>query len=162
MELKTTAQSSVVRRVLATVLCVMAFAVMASIFSPDRTRAGGLSDQPWAGIPPKSVEYPESLINLGSMHLIAPHTEFELPSSDPHEGLQSLGIIEDCAYTIHIFATEGGPRFTVYERATGKECGALLSSSQVHQAFPDLQIPTMEFDADSPLMLADPVQEFWW
>jgi hypothetical protein len=76
--------------------------------------------------------------------------------------LSSLGTIEDRGYTICIFATEGGPRYTIYENATGNEMGALLSAEQVHRAFPDLHLPDMEFNGESPLMLAEPVAEWQW
>ncbi len=121
------------RRVLAAVGCVLAFAVMASVFSPAQTRAG--HDQ-YPGIPPKSVEY---------------------ASTNPHEGLASLGSIDDRVWTVRIYATEGGPRYSVYEKSTGREMGALLTAEQVHRAFPELQLKTMQFEAgqidSSPLML---------
>jgi hypothetical protein len=162
MEKRTPAHSTVLRRALATVGCVLAFAVMSSIFSPDRTRAGGIIDQ-WPGIPPKSVEYAPHHANEASSSASSPaHDAQRAASVDPHEGLQSLGTIEDRGYFVHIYATESGPRYTIYEKATGIECGALLTEKQVHQAYPDLQLPTMEFNGESPLMLVDPSSELWW
>ena len=149
------AKSTVLRRVLATVACVAAFAVMASVFSPDRSRAGDVNN-PWPGVPPRSVEYASPVAGGAERDLAEPE------SVDPHQGLQSLGSIEDRGYTVRIYATQAGPRYSVYERASGRECGALLTESQVHQAFPDLQLPTMEFNGNPSLMLAEPSDGLWW
>lgn len=160
MKTTTPVKYSVLRRALATVACLVAFAVMASIFTPERTRAGGMND-PWPGIPPKSIDYAPVHDKGSSTNALSDEPQSPSPT-DAHEGLQSLGVIESLGYSLHIFATEGGPRYTIYETATGRECGALLTERQVHQAFPDLQLPTMEFNAGAPLMLVDPDSGLWW
>lgn len=147
--------SPVLRRVLTLAACLGAFMVMASVFSPDQTRAGGPVDS-LRGVPPKSVEYPTAHSSSNGA------SGFDHSSTNPHEGLMSLGTIEDRGYTIHIFATDGGARYTIYENATGEELGALLSAEQVHRTFPDLELPSMEFNGESPLMMAEPQSEWWW
>jgi hypothetical protein len=162
MEKKIEANSSVLRRVLATVGCVLAFAVMASVFSPDRTRAGGINDDPWPGIPPKSIDYSQQHSGQLSPATSTSINQDRSQTVDPHEGLQSLGTIEDRGYTVHIYATDGGPRYTIYEKATNSECGALLTEAQVHQAYPDLQLPSLDFEANPSLMMVEPADELWW
>ena len=154
MNLNLNPPSPIIRRVLSGMALVLAFMVMASVFSPERTRAGGLSD-PLPGIPPHSVEY-------GTVdRIVVEQSGSSNGSVNPHEGLNSLGAIEDRGYTIHIYATEVGPRYSIYENATGREIGALLSAEKVHQGFPELNLPTMEFNADSPLMLVDTPRSQW-
>jgi hypothetical protein len=131
----------VLRRVLVGLGCVLAFMVMASVFSPSQTRAVG----PQA----KSVQRSASVMSSILEH-----------STNPHEGLRSIGTIDDCTYTVHIYATDLGPRYTIIENATGNELGQLLSLEQVEMTFPELPLRAWEFNAareDGPfsvLMLA--------
>lgn len=131
---------NVLRRVLVGLSCVLAFLVMASVITPEQTRAGGVQNQhPWPGIPPRSVEHAA----LSARQ-----------STDAHSGLQSLGSIEDRGMCVTIYATEVGPRYTIHDAKTGEELGTLLSLEQAQRAFPDLDLGGMEFNA-MPLLLAD-------
>ena len=114
-------------RLIAGITLGLAFLVMASIFVPERTHAGG-------------------------------ETGHETPagSTDPHQGLRSLGTLEDDCYRVTIYATTHGPRFSVSDRYEGRELGALLTADQVGRYFPDLLLPGMDFSAPMHLMLVDP------
>lgn len=115
----------------------VAFLIMASVFVPDRTRAegnGSLSGEA-----------------LG-------------PSTDPHDGLISLGTLETGRYMITIYASARSPLYSIRDR-DGGELGALLTPEQVEARFPDLPIRKLEFSAETeasrPLLImrADPADE---
>ena len=82
-------------------------------------------------------------------------------STNPYEGLQSLGSIELRQYTIRIFATELGPRYSIFDNVSGTELGTLLSVEQANRAFPDLQLPALEFGADSQIHTPGPLESEW-
>ena len=144
MNLKHTMTSPVFHRVLAGLGLGSAFLIMASVFSPDRMMA---QTSPSSRGPAPVVE-----------------------STDPHEGLQSLGSVESATHVVKIFATEGGPRYSVYT-LDGVELGALMSAEQVNRFFPELQLPASDFSVSEsetaetvgPLMIMDqlPIAADW-
>lgn len=86
-------------------------------------------------------------VDEASSHAHAPKEE---------HGLPSLGSIEDNTYRIEVFATEDGPRYTIIELETGHTEAELMSEEQVHQYYPDLQLPGMGDDPfDGALLMAD-------
>lgn len=76
-------------------------------------------------------------------------------STDPQEGLKSLGSVHAAAHRVDIHATSAGPRYSVYDEATGQEQGALLSLEQLKRYFPAITIESVDFSADGALMMAD-------
>lgn len=113
-----------------------AFLVMASVFSPQRSKAGDLN--------------PASDPSMATA---------QSTSTDPHEGLQSLGSIESRQHIVQMYSTPDGARYSIYDRATGRELGVLMTPQRLHEWFPELQFPTMDFSAtegQGPLMLAEP------
>lgn len=127
-----------VQRIVASVLLIAAFVVMASVFSPRRSTAQHENDN----------------------EAISATTR----STDAHEGLRSLGTLHDVRYIVHMYATDAGPRFTIVERQSSRELGTLLSSEQVQRAFPELNLPQLDFSVPThgeswqppSLMLAEP------
>jgi len=117
-----------------------AFLVMASVFSPQRSKAGDLN--------------PQSDDAAGTTDAGLP------PSTDPHEGLKSLGSLEGRAHVVHMYATPNGARYSVYEKTTGRELGVLMTPQRMHEWFPEIQLPGMDFSAPTdgqvPLMMAEP------
>lgn len=142
-----------VRRVIACLVLGSAFVVMASVFSPDRSKAGDVSVS--ADDPTNDSADAKSAGPRG-------RTSIDSDSTNPHEGLRSLGTLESGGYTVHIYSTAVGPRYSVYESGTSRELGSLLTAEQVNQLLPELQLPALDFSApsnsDSPgaLMLSDP------
>ena len=144
MNLKHTMTSPVFHRVLAGLGLGSAFLIMASVFSPDRMMA---QTSPSSQRPAPVVE-----------------------STDPHEGLQSLGSVESATHVVKVFATASGPRYSVYTK-DGVELGVLMSAEQVNRYFPELQLPDSDFgvptEADDavtgPLMIVDelPIAILW-
>jgi len=121
--MKHTMTSPVFHRVLAALGLGSAFLIMASVFSPDRMMA--------QSTPPSSMNH---------------RLEQSPSSTDPHEGLRSLGSIESAAHVIQIFATDAGPRYTISSVA-GTELGVLMSPEQVRRFFPELDLPDTDFSA---------------
>lgn len=123
-----------VRRLVVALALAAAFLVMASVFSPQRSKAGDVSAS-------------------GSDRASAPS------STDPHEGLRSLGTLEGRNCVVKMFATPDGARYSLYEKPTGRELGVLLTPQRVHEWFPELQLPATDFSAPTgqgPLMMAEP------
>lgn len=132
----------ILKRILITLSLGLAFIVMASIFTPDRSRA--------------------------SQDSLAPRTSGKVQrrtgdasSTDAHKGLNSLGVMETGRYIIAIYATDTGPRYTITARESGEELGTLLTVEQVLQLLPEVDVSTLDFSAESgksqPLMMADPM-----
>jgi hypothetical protein len=162
--------SPMLKRLTVLLVFAVAFLAMASVFSPERTKAGGVGLNPVDGSEQQRMTTPRE-----------PHPT--AASIDPHEGLRSLGSLESARYAIHIYATNSGPRYSIYERADqstakvagqgveGREAGVLLTADQVNQWFPEIQLPAMDFsatdssvaaEADSAtLMLAEPLDAGW-
>lgn len=144
MNLKHTMTSPVFHRVLAVLGLGSAFLIMASVFSPERMMA--------QNTPPS--RRPASVVE----------------STDPHEGLQSLGSIESATHVVKIFSTEGGPRYSIYT-VDDVELGVLMSAEQANRFFPELQLPETDFsvpvdgddEATGPLMIMDqlPIVANW-
>jgi hypothetical protein len=136
-------RAATLRRLVAASLLAMAFVVMASVFSPDRSQAGNSTN---------------SRNEAGGRELGA---ERESQTSDAHAGLHSLGSIETSGHLVQIYCTEIGPRYTVFDRLTNRELGTLLTVEQVNQSYPELHLSDADFSASSdlgPLMLADPIE----
>src|SRR5262245_14569048 len=93
---------SLLNKLVTLVIFVAAFLVMASVFSPERTKAGD--------------------VQRGGVN--------DPSSSDPHAGLESLGTLDSAEYTAHIYATPQGPRYTIYTKADGREVATLLTAEQ--------------------------------
>ena len=147
-------------RLIAGVSMFIAFLVMASLFVPDRTVAQHGSEHPHhehAGHPPSGHEAPghETPGHETPGHEAPGH---ETSSTDPHYGLRSLGTIEDKAYEVQVYATDLGPRYTIYDVTDGSELGVLLTAEKATELFPELRID-VDFSAPNQLMLADPVDE---
>jgi hypothetical protein len=134
--------SRIERLVAGTILC-LAFLVMASIIVPAPTQAGAQRESA-PGVEPLSA--------------MAPGPAGPPFSTDPHDGLRALGTLERSGCMVTIFATTLGPRFTIRDLENGEELGTLLDAQQVHAAFPDLDLPRLDFSADEDrsLMLAEP------
>lgn len=109
-----------------------AFLLMASVFVPDFTRAD-------SGVVERPVD-----------------PAFTEPSTDPHEGLASLGSLESGRYVVRIYGGENEPLYSIYDAADGTELGVLLTAEKVAEWFPELPLPNMEYGTDSPIMLAEP------
>jgi hypothetical protein len=82
-----------------------------------------------------------------------PQSMFE-HSTDPHAGLESLGMLEDDVYLVLIYTTPQGPRYTIIERQTGQVLHQLLTASQVATWYPQLPIPQMDARSGLQLMIA--------
>lgn len=128
------------QRILATAVLGVAFIGMASIFVPFNSQA-----QDGGTFGPRD-----------SAHQASPSF-----STDPHEGLGSLGTLEQHCYHVHIYATDVGPRYSVYDSVTGEELAVLLNAERVAELFPDVPLPTMEFGAPMQLMHTDPMGRNW-
>ena len=74
------------------------------------------------------------------------------------EGLPSLGELVDNRYTVKVYATPAGPRYSVYDH-DGTRVAALLSAEKVAKLYPDLPLPDAR--ADGPLQLMDTPGANW-
>jgi hypothetical protein len=137
-----------VKRLAITLTLGCAFIMMASIFTPERSRAGNAPQR--AGrdnarvIEPRPREHAEAMV-----------------SADAHAGLKSLGVIESGQYSLAIFSTDLGARYTIVRTETGEELGTLLTAEQVQQLLPEVELKSLDFSAPTdlqPLMLAEPRQ----
>jgi hypothetical protein len=138
------------RRVLAAAALVVAFLVMASIFSPDRSKAGSYAPP---NEPPRRSNPTTSAAGIMQ--------EADESSTNPHEGLRSLGTLEYAKCAVQIYSTPVGPRYSIYDLASHKLLGTLLSAEQVNLQFPELKLPQTDFSADQdqaigPVMMGDP------
>ena len=130
--------SPFMERLIAGITLCIAFLVMASIIVPDPTAAHDEGfESTTDGQPPLDV-----------------------PTTDPHEGLVSLGSLESRGYFVEFYATSVGPRYTVCD-GEGAELGILLSAEQVAEHFPELPLPQVDFSATSTIMLAEPEPQPW-
>jgi hypothetical protein len=133
---------SVMRRLLAAAAMIGAFVLMASIFSPDRSKA--------------TVEKIADPTVYGD-DSTDPH------STDPHKGLPSLGSIEGVHYSVRAYGTAHGPRYSVFDVRSNRAVGVLLTMQDVERYFPEVHLDGLKFDVpnDAPeqsrtLMLAEP------
>jgi hypothetical protein len=129
-------------RVIAGITLTVAFLVMASVFVPERSEAG---DGPH-GSPDAADDHLDGVAET---------------STAPHVGLPSLGSFTGRQYVVEVYATEVGPRYTVYDRLEGFELGVLLTTEQMQTFFPELLLPDTDFSAGEPdqLIMADPSLE---
>jgi hypothetical protein len=125
-------------RLIAGITLGIAFLVMASIIVPD-----------------PSVAHDGAEGEVEEVEGHPPETGFDMPSTDPHEGLRSLGTLESNGYTVEVYATQVGTRYTVCD-SDGFELGTLLTAEQVERYYPELPLPTLDFSATSTIMLAEP------
>jgi hypothetical protein len=131
----------------------VAFIVMASIFTPERSPAGS---------PRRTGDHARSPLQRqdGGAGANA-RSQAAIVSADAHDGLRSLGVIESGRYLIAIFATDVGPRYTIFDGESQQELGTLLTAAQVQQLLPDVDLSTLDFSSSSenqPLMLAEPLE----
>jgi hypothetical protein len=70
------------------------------------------------------------------------------PTSDPHEGLRLIGTLEHIDFIVRIYATDHGPRYSVYaiDEDRHREIGVLLSEEQIERHHPGLPIRGVEFN----------------
>jgi len=132
----------ILKRILITLSLGLAFIVMASIFSPDRSRASG------DGLAPRRSHHNQR------------NESANAESTNAHKGLNSLGVIESGRYDIAVYATDAGPRYTIVARDRGEDIGTLLTAEQVQLLLPEIDLKTLDFSASEgkaeQLMLADP------
>lgn len=144
-----TSPSFTVQRILAAAGLITAFVFMASIFSPNPSRANQPASAPAIAAP--KVAVPTPTVET---------------STDAHAGLVSLGQIQTNAYLVTIYSTTVGLRYTVTQRSTGKEIATLMSAQDIAKYYPELPLAEIRFgtegrDEDSgsktagPLMMAD-------
>jgi hypothetical protein len=144
------APSTTLQRLLTAAALLVAFVFMASIFSPESTRAG----QRWHATDRDAVSTWMPSPTLG-----------EPRSVDPHEGLRSLGQLDGLEYSVRIYDTSLGTRYSVIELANNCIVGTLLTIEDVERFFPELRLKELQFDTGArnddrestgPLMLAEP------
>ncbi len=124
-----TPRSTTIEKLVAGLALAFAFIVLASIFVPADTHAE--DDQP---------------LGAGARE----------HSTDAHAGLHSLGTLLSGKYEVHIYSTDVGARYTVYDRADGYELSTLITAEKVAEWYPDLPLNTIHFDTPVQLMLAEP------
>ncbi len=127
---------SLKRRILIAIPMVVAFLVMASVFTPDRTQA---IERRAAPATDNAVEPREN----------------DKASTDPHTGLTPLGALETTDYTIEIYAGEDGPRYTVIDDGSGAYLATLITVEKVAEFFQDLQLPSALAEESATFILAD-------
>lgn len=125
------------QRILAAMAMCAAFLVMASVFVPLHSDAGD-----------------------GMFFQLEGDDSRQHPSVDPHEGLESIGELEHRHYRVRVFATDGGPRFTLYDAENDSEIAALMSAERIAELFPELPLDSMDFSSPTQIMLLD-TQSAW-
>lgn len=128
--------SSLGRRILMAIPMVVAFLVMASVFTPDRTQA---NERRAAPVDANAAEPGER----------------DDASPDPHAGLTPLGALETTDYTIEIYAGRDGPRYTVIDEGSGAYLATLITVEKVAEYFQDLQLPNALAEKSATFILAD-------
>jgi hypothetical protein len=84
------------------------------------------------------------------------------PSTDPHEDLIALGVLQQRGFALSMYASEQGPLYTIHDE-DGRELATLLTASQVQQRFPELSLRAIDFRAPTQeagpdqVMHADPL-----
>lgn len=137
------ALSTTSRRLLVAAGLTVAFIGMASVFSPDQSRAGsGATPRSDVATPASRAAHSNSRSNQGAAKT------------------KSLGIFEGRAYTVEAFAGPDGPRYTVIDNSTGDELASGLTADEVRRRFPEVKVPgvrdSVDTDAGMQLMLVDP------
>ena len=89
------------------------------------------------------------------------HERVETDSTDAHVGLRSLGALEGLGYSVHMYSTDVGLRYSVYETKTNQLVETLLTLKQVSEKYPQLNIQQSDFTAEQSgtLMLAEPARD---
>lgn len=83
-------------------------------------------------------------------------------STDPHEGLIALGVLQQRGFALSMYAAEQGPLYTIHDEH-GSELATLLTAAQVQQRFPELSLRAIDFRAPThdggpeQIMHADPL-----
>lgn len=84
------------------------------------------------------------------------------PSTDPHEDLIALGVLQQRGFALSMYAAEQGPLYTIHDE-DGHELATLLTAAQVQQRFPELSLRAIDFRAPThdggpeQVMHADPL-----
>ena len=125
-------RSAIIRRVVIAATLAVAFLIMASVFNPGLSQADEASRAP-------------------SQHV-------ERHSTDPHDGLTCLGVLQHGRFNIELFAGATAPLYSVYDR-DGNLLATLRTAAQIEQQFPDLPIHSLDADTPAPptqLLLVEP------
>lgn len=79
------------------------------------------------------------------------------PSTDPHDGLRSLGELRSTKYIVRIYAGDLEPVYSIYDH-DGNELAALLRAQQVDRLIDDVELHDLIAGARDGeyLMLAEP------
>jgi len=135
---------SIIRRAIITIGLLGTFVLTASVFAPDKSQARefGLIRDP-----------------------IDDEDSYAESSTNPHEGLRSLGSFEGTQYIIKAFCTENGPRFSIYQASNHRELGVLMTPEQISRMFPEIQLRGVWFEVPTDgdeaqttqLMMAEPL-----
>jgi hypothetical protein len=142
------------RLIAAAVLCA-AFVVMASIFVPASSPASDERADSSGSRSPAAAGHEARDSASASHHHGSVNRHSSGESTDPHADLISFGQIEDGCYIVQIYATESGPRYSVYDTIDGRELAVLMTAQQVARYFPDLPLEDLDFSTGSLLMRAD-------
>src|SRR5690606_7107464 len=151
-----------IRRLIGSLGVIAAFLVMASVFTPDPTRAFGPPVAPPGSAANNTGNDPDagpSPDNSGH-HGFANHS-----SVDPHEGLPLLGSLENNQLIIKVYGTSVGPRYSICDAQSGDTLGELLTAEQAHLLVPELDLSTIDFSAPTAtptLMMVEPTMHGGW
>lgn len=131
----------IIPRLLTAIALAIGFLFMASVFTPVQSQAEFKSTT-------SQLSQPSSSNNKNY-------------STSPYTGMTSLGRIEGTIYTVEIFATPIGPRFSVWG-LDGQELATLMTRKQVTRYFGE-DLPLHDLQANSPLQLmhAEPIHADW-
>jgi hypothetical protein len=119
----------------------LALLVLAGVLVPDRSRA-----TPRTGATPA-----RGLASFGAASDIKPSQ-----STDPLEGLDSIGSLHQVGTTIRIVASEAGPLYSI-STFDGREIASLLTAYEVDRQFPELGLGEIDFSTPTPTTFAPPL-----
>ncbi len=127
--MKLVASHPMARKIAILAALLVAFAVMTSIFVPDRILAGD------AG------ELPESVW-----------------SAESPESMRPMGQIEGTRYTVRFYATPSGPLYSVYDRDEKRLLAELLTPARLTERYPEIALPDAHADVSMELWGTDLVK----
>ena len=124
------------RRLVAVIAVVFAFGVMGSMFVPQHSEAHD-------GIPPRSVEYDDHQQRYPRGMEPPIEAEGDIADASPIDPLDAhlIGSFEGREYQIDVYATDDGPRYTVYAVGASQPLVLLASSESISETLPDLTLP---------------------
>jgi hypothetical protein len=128
-----TQSAPIIEKLVAGLALAFALLVLASLFTPSHSAADS--------------------------HQGASHNPESSHSTDPHEGLPSMGSFEGKHYVIEAYATETGPRYSIYDSTTHEELAVLITAQRVEDWYPEANLSEIQFDAPGAIMLANPEGE---